>query len=136
MKASFHLLNVFAILNRRHDGSVSRWPADSLLFKSFNECGFSVARRRRREVLLGSYLLQLKNFPLLHHWESTLGFFIFFGFFVATFLIELEETVELLYRSGCSKLESTSCDIDRCLVEDPRGHLRGDGTLPDKAIEF
>src|SRR6185437_4303552 len=53
MKASLQLLDVLALLNRRHDRGVSRRPSNPLLFERLHECCFRVARRRLSEVLFG-----------------------------------------------------------------------------------
>src|SRR6201986_3633768 len=64
VEATLDALDVFAILNRRHDGRVSRGAADALLFERLDERRLCVARRRFREVLFGRDRVELQVLAL------------------------------------------------------------------------
>ena len=53
----------------------------------------------------GVMVFQIEHLTLFDQRQSALGFLVFFGLFVASFLIEFEKSVKLLHRTGCAENE-------------------------------
>ena len=66
IKASFLLFDVLAILDRRHDGRVSRRPANALFFQSFHQRCFGKAWWRLCEVLFRIDLVERQRLARGH----------------------------------------------------------------------
>src|SRR5688500_20254318 len=111
MKTALHLLDVLAFLNRRHDGRVSRRPADAVFFERFDERRFRVTRRRLREMLLGRDRVQLQRLAFFDERRSAFGLVVVFWLLVAAFLVNLQKAVELLHRTRRAKNKTPSLNV-------------------------
>src|SRR5262245_23130681 len=133
---AFDLLDVFAILNDRHDRGVGRRPPDAFLLERLDQRGFGVARRRFGEMLIRRERVEFQLFALLDLRQFRRALLVVFVLLVLAFLINREEAVELDHRAcGAERVFLSGGDVDRGLIEDGGHHLRGDEPLPDKPVE-
>ena len=74
-------------------------------------------------MLLRVDFVEGQRFSFVNQRQRALVFFVFGRLFVAPLLINLEEAVKLLDRSGSAKDKAAGFDIDSSLIEERRHHL-------------
>src|SRR5262245_10319646 len=133
---AFDLLDVFAILNDRHDRGVGRRPPDAFLLERLDQRGFGVARRRFGEMLVRRERVEFQLFALLDLRQFRRALLVVFVLLVLALFINREKAVELDHRAcGAERVLLAGGYINRGLVEDGGHHLRRDEPLPDQPVE-
>ena len=131
--------SVAAVEQRGDRGCVRRGSSDPVLFQRFHQARLGEARRRLREVLLGQQLEQAERLLDGQARQRRLGVLV--GGVVAALEIHTPESVEDHRLAGGpqhvlgSLRSERGLDVHRDLVEAGLGHLRGDGALPDQAVQ-
>src|SRR2546423_5879994 len=87
-------------------------------------------------MLLRVDFVEGQRFSFVNQRQRALVFFVFGRLFVAALLINLEEAVKLLDRSGSPKDKAAGSYVDSGLVKNGRSHLRRDKPLPNEPIKF
>ena len=87
-------------------------------------------------MLIGSERIETELLPLHNLWKLGGALLILVIFFVLALFVDGKEAVKFDYRTGGAEgVSRAGSDIDRCLIEEGRHHLRGDESLPDQPIE-
>ena len=84
-------------------------------------------------MLLRIDLVDRERFAFGNQRQRALVFLVF-SLFVTAFLIDFQEAIEFLNRSGGAEYEPSGLNIDRRLIEKSGHHLRGNKTLPNQSI--
>ena len=130
-------LHVFAVLQRRDDGRVGRWPADAMFLECFDKRGFGEARRRLGEVLLGFKVCQRDRLAFLHRRQDVIV--VVRVQIVGAFLVDrdipgCDEGGAVRTQDVALGAIATCEQIDGDRVKDRVTHLAGDRALPDERI--
>src|SRR4030095_1039087 len=123
-KARFLSLNVFAVLDDGHYGSISRRTSDPLFLERLHQRSLSVARGRLCKMLLVFQVVQCQMLAFFDWGELPRLFVVLLVFFVLTFFVNSKKSVELDYRPSRAEEISWACVyIDRRLINQRRHHL-------------
>ena len=140
--------DVFQVLQPLQDRGIGGRPPDAEFLQPLDQGGFGITRRGLGEVLARRHLAAPERVALGHGrqdaalvvlgrlggLEARAGIG---GAVVLILAVQLQEAVEGHHRTRCAetKFLVRAVDVDRRLVQLRRGHLGGDGALPDQFVE-
>ena len=90
-------------------------------------------------MLLRLQLLERQTLTLFERRQLVLECLVLFVLAFLRFFINFQETFELEHRTGHAEVVGAirnAVDIDGCLIEHRRQHLRGDEALPDELVNL
>ena len=129
--------DVPAVLDRRDDRGVRRWPSDAELLQRLDEGGLGEARRRLREVLLGQDLEERQQLIGRELREPALALLV--GTVVPPLRVHAQVAVEDHGAPGRAEpvpgRPGGRIDVHAHLVEPSLCHLRRHGPLPDQRVQ-
>ncbi len=135
--------DIAAVAQHRKRRGVGGGTADAELLHLLDQRRLGVARRRLGEVLLDGDPVLGQPIADIHRRQAAVVVFLVaaprFRHVVAAFLVDGEEAVEALDLPGGAQAHllrrRAGVDVDRRPLELGRGHLAGDGALPDHLVE-
>ena len=127
-------LDVLAVLERRDDARVRRWPTDAVLLERLDEACLRKARRRLGEVLFGTQLVEPDRVALDNLRQQTIPVVVLGVVFA--FLVDGHEPGLDQHRAvgaqTMSGLFRSRGHLDGYSVEHGRHHLAGHRAFPDQ----
>src|SRR5262249_1192571 len=131
------LLYVLALLDRRQNRRIRRWPSDPIGFELFDHRRFRITRCRLRELLLRLERLELQNLALCNRRELVLELVVLFVLLVLALFVNTQEAVKLLDTSRSPEdvaraVLALGDNINGRLIEQRRIHLASDESHPDQ----
>ena len=125
--------DVAPVEDRRDRRGVGRRPADPVLLERLDQRRLGEARRRLREVLGRGDVADGRDVALGEGGQAALRLLVVAV--VAALRVDRREPVEERLRRARPELVRAVGELDRRRLELLGRHLRGDGPLPDQAVE-